>query len=65
MLAQPLRLNAAPGIAHRELHEVLDLLGSQQNLAVLRRVAHRVGQQVVENRAQRAPVGLHTRTDRR
>ena len=37
----------------------LDLFGGQQNLAVVRRVAQRVGQQVVENGAQRAAVGLH------
>ena len=62
--AQPLRLNAAAGIAHAELHKILDLFGGQQNLALIRRVANRIRQQVVQNGAQRAPVGLHQRTDR-
>ena len=59
--AQPLGLDAAAGVAHRELHEVLDLLGGQQDLAVLRRVANRIRKQVVEDRTQGAPVGLHHR----
>jgi hypothetical protein len=59
--AQPLGLDAAAGVAHRELHKVLDLFGGQQNLALGRRVANGIGEQVVQDGAQRAPVGLHKR----
>jgi hypothetical protein len=48
-----------PGIAHRELHKVLDLFGGQQNLSLGRRVANGIGEQVVQDGAHRAPVGLH------
>ena len=62
--AQPLGLDAAAGVAHRELHKVLDLFGGQQNLALRRRVANGIGEQVVQDGAHRAPVSLHKARDR-
>ena len=56
--AQPLRLNAASRVAHAELHKVLDLFRRQQDLAVFRRVAQRIRQQVVQNRAHCAAIGF-------
>ena len=58
MVAEAFGLDAAAGVAHGELHKVLDLLGGQQNLAVGRRVANGVGEQVVEDGTDGAAVGL-------
>ena len=38
MCAEPLRFDAAAGVAHGELHKVLDLFGGQKDFAVVGRV---------------------------
>ena len=56
--AQPVGLDAAPGVAHRELDCLFQLFGGEQNFAVRRGIAQGIGEQVVEDPVEREGVHL-------
>ena len=53
--------DATAGVAHGELDEVFDLFGSEEDLAILGRIAQGVGEQVVEDGAESATIGFDNR----